>query len=84
VVYGEAREELASHLTAAGAAFTRAEDLEEAIDLGLASAQPGDTLLLSPACSSFDAFASFEERGEAFDRILRARPGFIDAPRKDA
>ena len=34
-------------------------------------AEPGDAVLLSPACASFDLFSGFEERGEAFMRAVR-------------
>jgi UDP-N-acetylmuramoylalanine--D-glutamate ligase len=33
-------------------------------------ANPGDTILLSPACSSFDMFENFEERGRVFKEIV--------------
>jgi UDP-N-acetylmuramoylalanine--D-glutamate ligase len=47
--------------------------LEAAVAAALAEAQPGDTVLLAPACASFDQFASFEARGEAFEALVRAR-----------
>lgn len=54
-------------------------DVEAAVRVGLEAARPGDTLLFSPACSSFDQFRSFEERGEELARVIRARVGFSNA-----
>jgi UDP-N-acetylmuramoylalanine--D-glutamate ligase len=53
-------------------AIERRGTLEEAVTVARASAQPGDVVLLSPACTSFDAYANFEERGEAFRRIVNS------------
>ena len=44
------------------------ETLEKAVLMAGKSAMPGETVLLSPACTSFDQFRSFAERGEAFVR----------------
>jgi len=44
------------------------ETLEQAVCAAWESAEPGDTVLLSPACTSFDQFRSFNERGELFAR----------------
>ncbi len=46
------------------------EDLEEAVRHAAAVAGPGETVLLSPACASFDAFENFERRGERFRQIV--------------
>ena len=74
VLFGAAAERLAEILI--GCPVERVADVEEAVRTGLAAARPGDTLLFSPACASFDAYASFEERGIAFAKAVRATPGF--------
>ena len=53
----------------------RAADMDEAVARARALAQPGDTVLLSPACASFDMFRNYEERGDAFARAVRALAG---------
>ena len=48
-----------------------AETLENAVRKASAVAQPGDVVLLAPACASFDQFKSYEHRGRAFKEIVR-------------
>lgn len=50
-----------------------AESLEEACRLSLEKAQRGDTVLLSPACASFDMFKNYQERGRIFKEIIFQR-----------
>ena len=50
-----------------------AVNLEGALDEALEHAQAGDIVTLSPACSSFDEFSCFEERGEVFKRLVADR-----------
>ena len=49
--------------------------LEAAVRAALAEALPGETVLLAPACASFDQFASFEARGDAFVALVRVAIG---------
>jgi len=48
-----------------------AETLENALRKANAVAQPGDVVLLAPACASFDQFKSYEHRGKVFKEIVR-------------
>ncbi len=52
---------------------TRATTLADAVEKAHALAQAGDVVLLSPGCSSFDMFKSFEDRGDQFRKLARAR-----------
>ncbi len=53
------------------AEIVRAETLENAIRKAHAVAQPGDVVLLAPACASFDQFKNYEHRGQVFKEIVR-------------
>jgi len=55
----------------AGVDLRRCEDLEDAVRHAAAAAAPGEVVLLSPACASFDAFDNFEQRGDRFREIVR-------------
>jgi UDP-N-acetylmuramoylalanine--D-glutamate ligase len=65
---GEASDELAVALDVAGRAYTRVETIARAVELAAADAEPGDVVLLSPACASYDQYKDFEARGEDFRR----------------
>jgi len=70
VLLGASADELQDRL--AGHRVRRAGSLEEAVELAGGMAQPGDTVLLSPAYKSYDMFASYEERGRRFKEAVRA------------
>jgi UDP-N-acetylmuramoylalanine--D-glutamate ligase len=67
---GAASDELAAALDAAGHTYACDGDLASAIAHATEVAEPGDVVLLSPATASFDQFRNFEERGDAFRRIV--------------
>ncbi len=70
---GASAERLAEALAPAvesGVPLYRCADLEEAVARAATAAEPGEVVLLSPACASFDAFENFELRGERFREIV--------------
>lgn len=44
--------------------------MQEAVEKAFAAAEPGDTVLLSPCCASFDLFTSYEDRGRQFKECV--------------
>jgi UDP-N-acetylmuramoylalanine--D-glutamate ligase len=69
-VIGETADELARAVPDT----IRADDLATAVDRAAAAAQPGEVVLLSPACASYDQFRDFEQRGEEFKRLVANLP----------
>jgi UDP-N-acetylmuramoylalanine--D-glutamate ligase len=67
---GEAADEIAEALLAEGVRFRHAGDLDAAVGAAYADAEPGDVVLLSPACASYDQFENFEERGARFRELV--------------
>jgi len=70
IVIGEAGDKIAAALDGC-AELLPAASLEEAVRLGYGRALDGDTVLLSPACASFDMFRSYAHRGEMFTEAVR-------------
>jgi UDP-N-acetylmuramoylalanine--D-glutamate ligase len=73
VLVGEMAERLDTLLAekAPGPTRVRAGSFEDAVVSAARLAQPGDVVLLSPACTSYDMFKNFEERGRAFKDIVK-------------
>jgi UDP-N-acetylmuramoylalanine--D-glutamate ligase len=70
---GETAERLAAELAPlaeAGVPLRRVAGLDEAVRTAAAAAAPGDAVLLSPACASYDSFPNFEARGDRFRAIV--------------
>jgi UDP-N-acetylmuramoylalanine--D-glutamate ligase len=69
IVIGEAAEKIASELNGA-VPIEHAGTLDRAVQIAADSARPGDTVLLAPACSSFDQFENYEHRGRVFKELV--------------
>lgn len=71
VVLGKAAERIAEAVGSRVPLF-RAASMDDAVNLAFSAAAPGDAVLLSPACSSFDMFTGYAERGDRFvSAVLR-------------
>ncbi|MBS0169060.1 MAG: UDP-N-acetylmuramoyl-L-alanine--D-glutamate ligase [Nitrospira sp.] len=69
--------EAAGRIQAAMGNFDRcrpAATLRDAVELAAREAQPGEVVLLSPACASFDMFADYQDRGRQFKALVQALP----------
>ena len=69
VLIGEDADNIESQLCG-HSEIIRAGSMEDAVAKGFESSEPGDSVLLAPACASFDMFKSFEERGEIFKNAV--------------
>ena len=74
LLIGESTEKIAAELGDA-VRVERAGTLRRAVELAAEHAQPGDTVLLAPACSSFDQFENYEHRGRVFKELVAALQG---------
>ena len=71
-VIGAVKDKITATLDKAGFTnYKTADTFEEAIDLCYKNAVPGDCVLLSPACASWDMFKSYEQRGEIFKEYVK-------------
>jgi UDP-N-acetylmuramoylalanine--D-glutamate ligase len=72
---GETAKELAEALDRAGVSYIVCGDLASAVAAAAEAARPGEVVLLSPACASYDQFRDFEQRGEEFRRLVQNLSG---------
>ena len=78
VAIGEATEEVAAAFSGL-VPVTRAPTMAGAVESAAALAGGGDSVVLSPACASFDWYGSYAERGDDFSHWVRALPGFSES-----
>ena len=72
VALGESADTVERELGTEAEACIRATSMDDAITIARRLAQAGDVVLLSPACSSFDMYTNYEERGDVFRRLVQA------------
>ncbi len=76
VALGATRDKIADAVEAARSdelpAVHLADDFDSAVRTAMDLAGPGDVVLLSPACASYDMFANYEHRGQAFEELVQA------------
>ena len=73
ILLGETKEKIARDARECGFAdYVFAETFEEAVLEAARTAKPGEAVLLSPACASWDMFSSYEVRGEKFKEIVNS------------
>jgi len=77
LLIGEAKEKIKEALNNS-IPMSYVTTLEEAVEEGFASANPGEIVLLAPACTSFDMFSNFEERGKIFKKEVFSLEGKIN------
>jgi UDP-N-acetylmuramoylalanine--D-glutamate ligase len=70
IALGESADKVINDLGALADQQAHAASMEEAIRYAHVFAEPGDVVLLSPACSSFDMFDNYEHRGDTFKRLV--------------
>ena len=74
ILLGEASDKIRTQL-AGVVPMTQAQSMDDAVKQALHQAAPGDTVLLAPACASFDMFQNYEHRGREFKAAVRRLQG---------
>jgi len=71
LVIGEAASRIENELKDVSISMERIKNFEDAVRISLSTGKPGDIVLLSPGCSSFDMFTSYAERGDVFKSAVK-------------
>ncbi|BAN36294.1 UDP-N-acetylmuramoylalanine--D-glutamate ligase [Sulfuricella denitrificans skB26] len=77
VLIGRDGQRIGAALTGCGVPLIYAASLEKAVTLGFEQAHPGDAVLLSPACASFDMFRNYEHRAQVFVAAVKELEGAV-------
>ena len=72
VLIGRDADAIARVLAGVNVPLLRSSSMEEAVELAFGASKPGDAVLLSPACASYDMFRSYVHRGQVFVSVVRA------------
>ena len=72
ILFGRAAREIAAVLDEGEVAYRMIPDFDQAVQTALSLARSGDAILLSPACTAYDGFKNFAERGDRFTALCRA------------
>ncbi len=80
VAIGESAGEVEAAFAPTGVHVEAAPSMAVAVDAAAALAHPGDAVLLSPGCASFDWYRDYTERGDDFARLVLARPRVVPGP----
>ncbi|MEQ1584102.1 MAG: UDP-N-acetylmuramoyl-L-alanine--D-glutamate ligase, partial [Candidatus Nitrotoga sp.] len=75
VLIGRDADKIAAALQNCGVPVVHAQDMVDAVRQSASLAQPGDAVLLSPACASFDMFRNYSHRAEVFNAAVHALQG---------
>ncbi len=71
VLIGRDGERIAQAVAGSGVPLLRAEDMDQAVEIGYRTAREGDAVMLSPACASFDMFRNYEHRAQVFVEAVK-------------